>query len=201
MKKTLLFFGFALLGVLFFSCDKDQVQLEEDYLDSIEMVSSERSSCGDDAGYCQEYCAISNLCCCSIEWLYFTENDTFTQPSEYQFLPFPSFCAAMDVDSTVANCFIPIPCDSVVWLSIEDVFCPPFYPWSPHPPRLTYKCVPPGTAMSITNPNTIQSEIMLFVKLTCYSGSGTPEQNVYEILPGETKDINFSGCKHQVACP
>nr|MBS0037816.1 hypothetical protein [Saprospiraceae bacterium] len=193
MKKTLLFFGFTFLGVLFFACDKDQVPLEEDYLDSTEIVSSERSSCGDDAGYCQEYCIISNLCCCTIEWVY----EGLTQPSQYQSLPFPSFCVAMDILPSEADCFIPIPCESVTWNSLREPLCPPFYPWSPYPPRLTYKCVPAGTAMSISNPHT---SLILEIILTCYSGSGSPISEPYDIGAGETKEINFRGCKHQVAC-
>ena len=186
------------MGVLFFACQKDERVVEEIAVDDTEMLSVERS-CGDDASFC-DFCATAGQCCCFIEWMYFTETDTFTHPSNYQFLPFPSFCAAMDIDSMAADCFIPIPCDSVVWNSVSDIFCPPFWPWPPFTPRFTYKCVPQGTGMSITNPNHPDTEIKLLVLLRCYSGSVTPFLNSYDVLPGETIEINFRDCRHQEAC-
>ncbi len=60
MKKLLLLpFALLIMGILFFGCEKDQVQIEESYLDSTEMVSSERSiDCTP--------CLGANGCCCRL---------------------------------------------------------------------------------------------------------------------------------------
>ena len=56
MKKLYLLFGFALMGVLFFACQKDEPVVEEIAVDSNEMLSVERtincSPCLDAGGCC-----------------------------------------------------------------------------------------------------------------------------------------------------
>ena len=207
MKKTLLFFGFALVGVVFFACQKDEPVQEKPALDSSEVVSVERS-CGDDASFC-DFCATAGQCCCTIEWVYVIDDDTLSHPNDYQMLERPRFCAAEDIADTLATCFIlhTVYDDSLMqcttfttWNSTLDIFCPPIWQWPPFPPRLTYKCVPQNTAMSVRNPNTILSEIELRFILTCNTGTVSPISRTYIIPPEETLVIIFSGCDNKLDC-
>jgi len=63
MKKLLLLpFTLLIMGVLFFGCEKDQVQFEESYLDSTKMVSSERSiDCLQCGGCCCRLISLQGL--------------------------------------------------------------------------------------------------------------------------------------------
>ena len=58
MKKLYLLFGFALMGVLFVACQKDEPVVEEIPVDSNEMVSVERTDCSP--------CVTPGNCCCRL---------------------------------------------------------------------------------------------------------------------------------------
>ncbi len=211
MKKLNLVFVFALMGVLFFACQKDERVVDEIAGDSNEMLSVERS--GITYAECQDSCLIKyRMCCCTIEWLYYDswEEEYFEHPSYYQFWPMPEFCAAEDITETEADCFITHTVyDEVLeecvtfttWNSTLDYFNPPYWGFAlPTTPRPTYKCVAPNTAMSIKNPFNGNPFIEIHVTLTCVGADGMPKDNYYEIPGGETFVIEFSGCEHDLDC-
>ena len=212
MKNLYLLFGFALMGVLFFACENERPIVEEIAVDSNEMLSVERTVIS--YAECIDSCLIKyQMCCCTIEWLYYDRinEEYFSHPGYYQFWETPEFCVAQDICETMADCFIThtvyddslMQCTTfTIWSSTVDSFNPPFWNFTASgTPRPTHTCVPPNTAMSITNDFWAPSSfIELHVSLTCVGADGIPRHGDYEILAGETVVIEFSGCRHRLDC-
>ncbi len=177
MKKLYLLFGFALMGVLFFACQKYEPVVEEEAVDSNEMLSVERS-CGQDSTACVTTCISYNMCCCTIEW-YFDAPDSLTTLE-----PFPTFCVAKDECTEDPECTIE--CVATTWLGNIYDFC------EQGPNTLTYLCVSKNTAISITN----HSQFLVYVQLTC--NDGMPRN--YQIPGWTTIEIGISECDHRLGC-
>lgn len=174
MKNLSLFFGFALLGVVFFACQKDAVQEQFD-LDPSELLSVERSPCGHDPFDCQTSCISIGMCCCTIEWFYI--GTTVVEP-------IPTVCVAKDVCEHPPECIVDCPINEQKWPGNLYSFCPSG--------STTYLCVSKNTAISITNPNHLDD---LEVTLTCAGGA-----NTYTVPPLTTISIGLGDCDSRLGC-
>ena len=178
MKNLYLLFGFALMGVLFFACQKDEPVVEEIAVEGNEMVSVERS-CGQDPLDCLTTCISEGMCCCTIEWYY---DGTGAGPV-------PTFCVAKDICVRDPDCVIE--CAQTNWPGNSYNFC------ASGPTTLTYLCVSKNTAISITNP----THFDLYVELICSDGSPNPPPPSLYVIPGFTTiQIGFNGCNNHLGC-
>ncbi len=187
MKTLYLLFGFALMGVLFFACQKDENTLDDQgiYNTALSQSRSIDCDCGDDAGACQYLCLPQGQCCCRLFWYF--DDTTVTSP-------IPTYCKAWDVwpGSCSVGTVYGTDC-GVDWPGLTGDFCSSTFdfPSNPYHLRPTFLCVPQNTGIRIVNSHPTEN---LNVIMQCAGPMGN--QNLY-IIPGNSFIIiGFDDCLH-----
>ena len=170
MKTLYLLFGFALMGVLFFACQKDEPVVEEVAVNETEMLSVERSyvkiCCEADPAICVP-CDNDGACCCHIIFSF--------AGSATDYLSKYKYCKAWDTSST---CEVPAvsgtSCNNT-WDGVDGDVCVGDNYW----------CIPRNTGFSIFNTSHIAT---MEIRVIC----GTNPQILFTIAPRTTEVVSLN---------